>query len=97
MAAKHWKVYFLLCGDGSLYAGSTCDLDARLARHQCGKGAAYTRSRLPVKLVFSERARDRSSAQSREAALKKLTRPEKLALIARRGAKASGRRKPTSR
>ena len=71
----------LRCGDGSLYTGATNDLDKRVERHACGKGAAYTRSRLPVILVFHEPATDRSAALKREAALKKLTRAQKLALL----------------
>ncbi len=76
-----WGVYILRCGDGSLYTGATTDLPRRFARHSAGKGAAYTRSRLPLKLVFFEKAEDRSSALKREAALKKLTRKMKLALL----------------
>ena len=77
-----WRVYFLRCGDGSLYAGATNDMVARLARHAAGKGARYTRSRLPVTLVYEEPVRGRSAALRREAALKRLTRKEKLALVA---------------
>jgi putative endonuclease len=78
-----WRVYVLRCADGTLYTGATNDLEARLARHAAGKGARYTRARLPVRLVWSERARDRSGALRREAALKRLSRSEKLALVAR--------------
>jgi putative endonuclease len=77
-----WCVYLLRCGDGTLYAGATSDLPARLARHAAGKGARYTRSRLPVELAWSARARSRGAALSREAALKRLDRAEKLALVA---------------
>jgi putative endonuclease len=76
-----WRVYMLRCKDGSLYTGCTNDLDARLQRHRAGRGARYTRSRLPVRLVFTEAAADRSAALKREAALKQLTREEKLALL----------------
>jgi len=79
----------LRCCDGSLYSGATNDLERRLARHRAGKGAAYTRSRLPVRLVFSERVGEVGAALRREAALKRLTRVQKLALVkrkARRGA-----------
>ena len=86
-----WHVYLLRCGDGSLYAGATSDLARRLDAHARGKGARYTRSRLPVALVFCERAADRSAALRREAAVKRLTRAEKLALVARG---AGGRRPP---
>ena len=80
-----WRVYMLRCKDGSLYTGCTNDLEARLQRHRTGRGARYTRSRLPVRLVFSEAAADRSAALRREAALKQLTRAQKLNLLARRG------------
>jgi putative endonuclease len=71
----------LRCGDGSLYTGVTNDLDRRLASHSRGAGAAYTRSRLPVALVFHERAANRGSALRREAVLKRLPRAEKLLLV----------------
>jgi putative endonuclease len=77
-----WQVYLLRCGDGSLYAGATSDLARRVARHATGQGARYTRSRLPVVLVHAEPARDRGAALRREAALKRLTRREKLAVAA---------------
>lgn len=79
--SKDWKVYILSCADGTLYTGITNDLDARVGRHQKGKGAAYTRSRLPVRLVFFEPAQDKSAALRREASLKKLSRREKLRLV----------------
>jgi putative endonuclease len=75
-------VYLLRCRDGSLYAGATNDLERRVATHAKGRASRYTRSRLPVVLVHCERARDRSAALRREAALKRLTRAEKLALVA---------------
>lgn len=76
-----YTVYMLRCGDGSLYTGSAVDMDRRLALHQQGKGAKYTRSRLPVELAYREAAADRSAALRREAAIKQLTRQEKLDLI----------------
>lgn len=79
-------VYILECADGTLYTGWTNDLTARLAAHNSGRGAKYTRGRAPVKLVFSEVFDDRSEALGYEAALKKLTRTEKLNLIAGRRA-----------
>jgi len=84
-----WCVYMLRCGDGSLYTGATNDLERRLRVHGTGRGAAYTRSRLPVRLVYAEPAADRSAALRREWALKQLTRPEKVALVKRRGRSAS--------
>jgi putative endonuclease len=75
-----WKVYLLRCRDGSLYTGITNDLDRRLASHRSGAASAYTRARRPVALAYQEAARDRSAALKREAAIRRLTRAEKLAL-----------------
>jgi putative endonuclease len=75
-------VYFLECRDGTLYAGWTTDLDARLAEHQKGRGARYTRSRLPVRLVYSEELPSATDARKREVALKRMRRSTKLKLIA---------------
>ncbi len=80
-SAPPWQVYLLRCRDGSLYAGATVDIDRRLLAHQSGKGAAYTRSRRPVELVYAEPADDRSAALRREAALKRLPRHAKLELV----------------
>jgi putative endonuclease len=72
----------LECSDGTLYTGVAKDLEARLHEHNTSaKGAKYTRSRRPVTLVYSERADDRSSALKREAAIKRLSRSQKIALI----------------
>ena len=79
-----WFVYVLRCRDGSLYTGMTNDLHRRLAAHRSGDGGAYTRSRLPVRLVYTERRRGRGAALSREAAIKRLSRAAKLALVAGR-------------
>ena len=76
-----WTVYMLRCRDGSLYTGATVDLERRVATHQAGRGAAYTRARLPVALVWSEPVADRSAALRREHALKQLTRAQKVALV----------------
>ncbi|WP_295747521.1 GIY-YIG nuclease family protein [uncultured Oscillibacter sp.] len=81
-----WTVYILRCGDGSLYTGCTNNLPRRLEAHQSGKGAKYTRSRLPVALAYREEAADRSAALRREAAVKRLDRGKKLALIAEKAA-----------
>jgi putative endonuclease len=83
-----WRVYLLRCGDGSLYAGATNDLARRLALHAAGKGARYTRSHLPVALAYEERVRGRGAALRREAALKRLPRAAKLALVAGFGGSA---------
>jgi putative endonuclease len=78
-----WTIYLARCGDGTLYTGITTDRERRLAEHNAGAGAAYTRSRLPVTLVYWETVSDRSSALRREHQIKKLTRVEKEALAAR--------------
>lgn len=78
----YW-VYILRCADGPLYTGCTNDLSRRLAAHNAGKGAKYTRSRRPVELVYREEVPDKSAALRREAAIKGLSRGEKLALIQR--------------
>ena len=74
-------VYILRCGDGTLYTGWTKDLEKRLKTHHAGKGAKYTRARLPVTLVYTERCESEHEARSRECRIKRLTREEKLALI----------------
>jgi predicted GIY-YIG superfamily endonuclease len=79
-----WFVYLVRCRDGSLYTGISNDVEARVAVHNRGRGARYTRSRRPVTLVYLERRRSRATAQSREARIKALTRAAKLALIAAR-------------
>lgn len=76
-----YYIYILRCGDGTLYTGSTNDVQRRLEAHQRGRGAKYTRSRLPVELVYQEALPDKSEALRREAAIKKLSRSEKLTLI----------------
>lgn len=79
-----YHVYVLRCADGTLYTGYTADLQRRLAQHQAGKGARYTRGRRPVELAASWPYPDRSSAMRAEAALKRLDRDSKLSLIGRR-------------
>ena len=73
--------YILRCADGSLYTGWTNDLSARVAAHNAGAGAKYTRSRRPVELVYYEEHDTKESAMRRERQIKQLTRKEKLALI----------------
>lgn len=82
-------MYVARCCDGSLYTGVAKDVKARLAAHNAGRGAAYTRSRRPVRLAYREDGFTRSTALSREAALKRLTRAEKLSLL--RAARAAAR------
>lgn len=74
-------VYLLECADGSLYTGYTTDIERRIRIHNAGKGAKYTRSRLPVRLVYQECFASKNEAQKREYALKRLTRAQKLQLI----------------
>ena len=73
--------YIVECADGTLYSGWTNDLEKRVAAHNAGQGAKYTRSRLPVKLRYYEEFEDKIEAMRRESALKKLSRAEKLKLI----------------
>lgn len=73
-------VYLLRCRDGSLYTGITNDLNRRLQSHNGGTASAYTRSRRPLVLVYQERHPDRGAALKREAAIRRLSRVEKLAL-----------------
>ena len=74
--------YLVRCADGTLYGGYTTDLQKRLAAHNSGKGAKYTRSRMPVELVWWEECPTRQAAMSREWQVKHLTREEKLKLVA---------------
>ena len=74
-------VYILRCGDDSLYCGWTTNLEARILQHNAGQGAKYTRSRLPVELVYYEMYEDRHEALSRDWHMKRLKREEKLKLI----------------
>jgi len=73
-------VYLLRCRDGSLYTGITNDLNRRLESHRSGKASAYTRSRRPVALAYQEELPGRGAALQREAAIRRLSRVEKLAL-----------------
>jgi putative endonuclease len=75
-----WTVYLLRCRDGTLYTGITNDLPQRLESHRRGTASAYTRARRPVALAYQEVVSDRGSALKREAAIRRLSRVEKLAL-----------------
>jgi putative endonuclease len=79
-----WFVYILRCADDTLYTGITTNVERRLAEHNAGtaSGARYTRSRRPVELLYAEPASDRAQAGRREAAIKRLERTAKLALVA---------------
>lgn len=74
-------VYILRCADGTFYTGVAADVEKRVALHNAGQGAKYTRGRGPVQPVYRELCSDRSAALRREAAIKKLTRSQKLQLI----------------
>ncbi|HHV27877.1 GIY-YIG nuclease family protein [Anaerosalibacter bizertensis] len=74
-------IYILECSDKTLYTGWTNNLEKRIETHSKGKGAKYTRARLPVKLVYFEKYNDKISAQKREYEIKQMSRKEKLKLI----------------
>ena len=76
-----WFVYLLRCADGSLYTGITKDVKRRCQQHNAGTASRYTRTRLPVRMVYQEAQPSRSAALKREAAIKAMTRAEKLTLI----------------
>jgi putative endonuclease len=78
-----WVCYLLECADGTLYTGISNDLPRRLGQHARGVASKYTRSRLPVRLRWCQRHRDRGAALRREAAIKRLPRAGKLALAGR--------------
>lgn len=73
--------YIIECRDKSLYTGWTTDIGKRIAAHNAGKGAKYTKSRRPVKLLYIEEHETKSDAMKREYAIKRMTRQEKLAMI----------------
>lgn len=74
-------VYILRCSDNTLYTGWTNNLEKRLKSHNEGKGAKYTKSRLPVQIVYYEEFEDKKEAMKREYEIKQLTREEKLKLV----------------
>jgi len=83
--SQPWFVYIIRCRNGKLYTGITTDIVRRFAEHtRGGRGAKYTRANPPEAIVYREQCRDRSAASIREAQIKKLTRPQKLQLIAAR-------------
>ena len=83
MTEKDNKAYMYVveCADGTLYTGYTTDVERRLKTHNAGKGAKYTRARLPVKLLYSEAFASKPEAMSAEALFKKKSRVKKLAYI----------------
>lgn len=84
MAVPTWFVYIVRCADRTLYTGVAIDVRARVQAHNAGKGARYTRARLPVRLVYREPVESRSAALKREYAIKQLRLDEKRKLIRRR-------------
>ena len=76
-----WFVYILECSDSTLYTGIATDVEARLLEHNAGRGAKYTRARLPVTLVYTEKVEDRSAALRREHAIKRLRSADKRDLV----------------
>ena len=94
-----WQVYVLRCGDGTLYTGIARDALARLRQHEAGKGARYTRGRGPLSMVLLEAAATQGDALRREAAIKRLGRAAKEALItlAAATARAKARRAKAAR
>lgn len=81
MSEKTWSVYILRCRDGSLYTGIAVDVLRRLAMHESGKGAKYTRGRGPLQLVYTEPCADHCQALKRELQIKSLTKVQKESLI----------------
>lgn len=82
---RNFYVYILQCGDGSLYTGYTANLPRRLAEHQAGKGAQYTRGRLPVALARCWMTEERRDAMKAERSIKQLKRRQKVALLSAKG------------
>ena len=78
---KDWTVYILRCGDGSLYTGIAKDVGARVKQHSEGRGANYTRTRLPIKLLYQQEGLTRSKALIREAQIKAMPRSKKEEII----------------
>ena len=78
---KDWTVYILRCGDGSLYTGIAKDVQARVKQHSEGRGATYTRARLPAKLLYQQDGLTHSEALIREAQIKALPRSKKEEII----------------
>jgi predicted GIY-YIG superfamily endonuclease len=79
-----WFLYILKCSDGTLYTGITNDIARRIRQHNEGSASRYTRSRLPVKLLYRESCRGRSQALKKEFAVKSLSRKEKEEYIGKR-------------
>lgn len=76
-----WVCYLLRCADDTFYCGISNDMDKRLAAHNAGEGAKYTRGRIPVSVVYRESCADKSAALKREIQIKRLSRGAKQALL----------------
>lgn len=81
LVLKNWSVYIVRCSDGSLYTGTTNDLDRRLKMHNAGRGAKYTKTRRPVTVVYQRKRMTRSVALIKECAIKSLSKKDKEALV----------------
>ena len=82
---KEWYTYMVRCSDDSLYTGITTDLERRVLEHNTSnKGSKYTKTRRPVRLVYNETHKDRSTSSKRESEIKKLSRGDKLKMINKR-------------
>lgn len=92
-----WHVYVVECADGSLYVGIAKDVEKRVAAHNSGRGAKYTSTRRPVRLLYSERGRDIGEALRREREIKRWSRPKKIATLGLTGPARLGRPRRTRR
>jgi putative endonuclease len=81
MGPLNWVVYIVRCTDGTLYTGITNDLERRMAQHEAGKGAKYTKGRGPLQLVYHEMCQNRGVASKREVQIKSLDRKAKFLLV----------------
>lgn len=81
LAVEIWYVYLVECADGSFYTGISNNVEKRIVKHNSSQGAKYTKTRLPVKLIYKEKCGSKSDASKREYELKQLTRSQKEKLI----------------
>ena len=81
---RPYLLYIIECNDGSFYTGVTNDIERRLGEHNAGKASKYTRTRLPVKLRYTENCADRAAALARECQVKKLSRKKKERMVSGR-------------
>ena len=92
-AARSWYVYLVECRDGTFYTGVACDVERRLAEHNSGRGARYTRGRAPVTLAAASRAMEKRAAYRLEWAVKQLPRADKVSAVRAAGKPARRRRR----